>query len=120
LTNVIGVGHGASDTNFKLYYGGSTAQTPIDLGANFPCTTTNTDAYELALFAPPSSNNTVHYEVTRLNTGHTASGTLTGTAGVVLPSSSTLLTYLQAWRTNNATAAAVGLDIMSDYIETDN
>lgn len=120
LTNAIGMGHGAADTNFKIYYGGSAAQTPIDLGANFPSNTTNTDAYELALFAPPSSNNTVYYEVTRLNTGHTATGTLTGTAGVVVPAPTTLLTYLQAWRSNNLTAAAVGLDIMSDYIETDN
>jgi len=39
--------------------------------------------------------------------------------GVSLPAPTTLLTYLQAWRSNNATAAAVGLDIMSDYVETD-
>lgn len=120
LTNAIGVGHGAADTNFKIYYGGSTAQTPIDLGADFPATTTNTDVYELALFAPPSSSTTVHYEVTRLNTGHVATGTLTGAAGIAIPSSSTLLTYNHIWRTNGATAAAVGIDIMSDYIETDN
>lgn len=119
LTNAIGVGHGAADTNLKLYYGGSVAQTPIDLGANFPSNTSNTDVYELALFAPPSTTATVYYEVTRLNTGHTATGTLTGTAGVVVPLATTLLTYMLAWRTNNATAAAVGIDIMSDYIETD-
>ena len=120
LTNSIGVGHGASDTNLKIYYGGSAAQTPIDLGSNFPANTLSTDVYELALFAPASSNNTVYYEVNRINTGDVATGTLTGTAGTVLPSSSTLLAYQRAWRCNNATAKAVGLDIMSDYIETDN
>jgi hypothetical protein len=120
LTNAIGVGHGASDTNLKLYYGGSAAQTPIDLGANFPTNTSNTDVYELVLFAPPSTANTVFYEVTRLNTGHTATGTLVAsTPGLQLPLATTLLTYMLAWRTNNATAAAVGIDIMSDYIETD-
>lgn len=118
LTNVIGVGAGAADTNLKIFYGGSTARTPIDLGANFPSNTTNTDVYELALFAPPNTSD-VHYEVTRLNTGHAAAGTLTGNGGVALPSTTTLLTYLQAWRNNNTTALAVGLDIMSDYIETD-
>ncbi len=41
------------------------------------------------------------------------------TAGVQLPANTTLLTYQQAWRCNNTTALAVGLDIMSDYIETD-
>ena len=120
LTNSIGMGHGAADTTMHIYYGGSAAQTPIDLGASFPANTTNIDVYELALFAPSSSNNTVYYEVTRINTGDRATGTLTGTAGTVLPSSSTLLTYSQNWRNNNANAAAVGFDIMSDYIETDN
>ncbi len=120
LTNSIGIGHGASDTTMKMYYGGTTAQTPIDLGSNFPANTLSTDVYELALFAPPNSNNTVYYEVTRLNTSNVATGTLTGTAGTALPSSTTLLAYQRAWRCNNATAKAVGLDIMSDYIETDN
>lgn len=120
LTNSIGVGHGTADTNLKIYYGGSAAQTPINLGTNFPANTLSTDVYELALFAPPSSNNTVYYEVTRLNTGHVAAGTLTGTAGTALPSSSTLLSYHMSWRCNNTTALKVGFDIMSDYIETDN
>ncbi len=119
LTNVIGIGHGNGDTTMRIYYGGSTAQTPINLGANFPANTRDTDAYELALFAAPGATNTVTYEVTRLNTGHTAVGTLTGTAGVALPDAATLMSYSWNWRTNNATALAVGFDIMSDYIETD-
>jgi hypothetical protein len=39
---------------------------------------------------------------------------------VQLPAPATLLSYHKAWRTNNATLLAVGLDIISDYIETDN
>ena len=120
LTNVIGVGHGAADTNLKIFYGGSAAQTPISLGSNFPVNTLSADAYELALFAPSNSNNTVYYEVTRINTGNVATGTLTGTAGTALPASTTLLSYHWSYRTNNTTALKVGLDIMSDYIETDN
>lgn len=118
LTNCIGVGQGASNTNLFVYYGGSAAQTPIDLGASFPTNTSSTDWYELTLFAPPTSNNTVYYQVVRLNTGNVASGTLTGTAGTVLPSNTTLLS-LRAWRTNNATAAAVTLGLGNIYIETD-
>ena len=120
LTNVIGVGHGASDTNLKIFYGGSAAQTAINLGANFPANTLSTDIYELVLFAPATSNNTVYYEVTRINTGDVLTGTLTGTAGTALPASTTLLSYHWSWRSNNTTALKVGLDIMSDYIETDN
>jgi len=119
LTNCIGIGHGASDTNLRIFFGGSSAQTSIDLGSSFPANTRNVDAYELALFAPPSVAE-VRYEVTNISTGIVATGTLgPGTAGVTLPASTTLLTYANNWRTNNATALAVGLDIMSDYIETD-
>ena len=120
LTNSIGIGVGAGQTTMHVYYGGSAAQTPIDLGSNFPVNTVNLDVYELVLFAPPSSNNTVYYEVTRVNTGNVATGTLTGTAGTALPASTTLLSYHRLWRTNNTTAAVVAFDVMSDYIETDN
>lgn len=120
LLNSIGVGHGAADTNLKIYFGGSAAQAPIDLGVNFPVNTLSVDAYELSLFASPNNGN-VSYVVTRLNTGASATGTLTAaTAGTQLPLNTTLLSYHKAWRTNNATALAVGLDIISDYIETDN
>lgn len=120
LTNVIGMGHGASDTTMRIYYGGSAAQTPIDLGSDFPADTSTVDAYELALFSSADDNTQVIYEVTRLNTGHVATGVLTNTTpGTTLPASSTLLTYSQNWRSNNANAVAVAFDIMSDYIETD-
>lgn len=117
LTNCIGIGHGASDTNMKLYYGGTSAQTPIDLGVNFPSNTNNVDVYELALFSAPTSED-VSYEVTRLNTGHVATGTITNTGAAVLPTNSVLLAPW-GYRTNNATALAVGVDIMSAYLETD-
>jgi hypothetical protein len=121
LTSTIGMGHGASDTTMHIYYGGTSAQTPIDLGANFPANTRSTDVYELALFSPPNVTGTVYYEVTRINTGNVATGTLTdGGGGTILPSATTLLSYLRLWRSNNATALAVAYDIMSDYIETDN
>lgn len=118
LTNSIGVGQGAANTNLFVYYGGSAAQTPIDLGANFPTGTSNTDLYELTLFAPPTSNNTVYYQVIRLNTGNVASGTLTGTAGTVLPANTTYLA-IRNWRSNNATASAVTIAMAGMYIETD-
>ena len=118
LTNSIGVGQGAANTNLFLYYGGSAAQTPIDLGVNFPTNTNSVDWYELTLFAPPTSNNTVYYQVVRLNTGNVTSGTLTGTAGTVLPANTTALA-VRNWRTNNATASTVTLHIGSIYMETD-
>lgn len=119
LLNSIGVGHGTADTNLKLYYGGSAAQAPIDLGVNFPVRTLSTDMYELILFASPASNTTVGYKVTRLNTGAVAEGTLTAAvAGTQLPAATTLLGH-RAWITNNATLLAAGIDIASVYISSD-
>ena len=111
LINSIGIGHGAADTNLSIYFGGSTAQTPINLGANFPSNTLSVDMYELALYAAPNTQ-TCNYQVTRLNTGQVASGVLSGVAGVALPASTVLMNWT-GYRTNNATALAVGFDICS-------
>ena len=118
LTNCIGVGQGAANTNLFIYYGGSAAQTPINLGSSFPANTSDTDWYELTLFAPPTSNNTVYYQVTRLNTGDIATGTLTGTAGTVLPANTTFLSF-RHWITNNTGATATGMAFGGFWIETD-
>ncbi len=119
LLNSFGVGHGAADTNLKMFYGGAVAQAPIDLGANFPANTLSADMYELALYSPANQTGIVKYRVTRLNTGHVAAGAFPVSNGVVMPSPATMLTGLWAYRTNNATALAVGLDICSDYLEKD-
>ena len=64
--------------------------------------------------APPSAGGVVYYQVTRLNTGDVASGSFTTN----LPLGTVLLCH-QLWRTNNATALAVGLDVAGIYMETD-
>jgi hypothetical protein len=117
LTNAIGLAQLSTSGNLQIVYGGSAAQTPIDLGANFPAGTLSADPYELVLYAPVN-NQVVSYRVERLSTGAVASGTLTGTIGTALPAASTFLN-VTLWRTNNATALAVGIDITSVYVETD-
>lgn len=101
-----------------LYSGGSVAQTPINLGANFPVLTTNVDFYDLILYSPPTES-VIYWQVDRLNTGDTASGALNGTIGTQLPLLTTLLTPINAFRTNNASAVAVGIDFVHVYFETD-
>lgn len=118
LLNCIGIGHGAADTNLKLFYGGSAAQAPIDLGANFPSNTLSTDMYDLILFSPPEIANTLYWEVRRVNTGQVASGTIVASTAAILPQSGILLVPINAFRTNNATALAVGLDLFRGVIET--
>lgn len=120
LVNAIGIGHIAADTNWYVYYGGSTAQTRISLGTDFPINVT--DLIELTLWSPPATAGVVFYNVTRISaTGVTyeTGGQLgPGTAGVTLPASTTLLAH-RVWRTNNTAAAVVAVDVNSVYIETD-
>ncbi len=111
LVNQIGVAQLSTSGNLHIVYGGSTAQAAIDLGANFPADTLSADLYRLALFSDPNDASAVGWRVDRLNTGDVASGSLANTTpGVTLPAATTLL-GLRAWRTNNATALAVALDI---------
>jgi hypothetical protein len=116
LTNSIGVGVVSGSSNLQICYGGSAAQTKIDLGANFPGDSLSADAYRLTLFADPTLSNAVGYTVERLGTAFTATGTLTGTAGTALPANTTLLGH-RAWVCNNAAAQAIGIDIGTVYFE---
>lgn len=113
IANTVGIGCDANDTVLQLYASGSAAQARTSLGASFPLSTS--DVYELALYCPPNGSN-ITYQVTRLNTGDVTAGTISAAAN--LPSSTTLLCQ-QMWRSNGSTAAAVGLDLISMYIETD-
>ena len=118
LINTIGVGHGAADTNLKLYYGGSAAQAPIDLGANFPANTLSVDMYELALFASPN-NQDVGYRVENLRTGSVAEGVIPNTTpGTTLPLNTAFMGW-RIWRCNNATALACAVDVVAFSVETD-
>lgn len=112
LVNSAGVVKLSTSNNLHVYAGGATAGTAVDLGVNFPATGLSTDAYEFAMFSPASGG--IQWQVWRLGTAFTASGTFAS-----VPTSSTFIGH-QIWKTNNATALAVGLDICSIYIETDN
>ena len=112
LINSVGVAQLSTSDNLQIVYSNATVKTPINLGVNFPANS-NGNAYELALFAPNTGG--VYYQLDRLNTAFTAKGFLPSTD---TPISTTLLCH-QLWRTNNAQALAVGLDVCSIYIETD-
>ena len=111
LTNSIGICKLSTSNNLHVYSAAGTATAAIDLGTNFPGATFSVDAYEFCLFA--ESNGSVSWEVFRLGTAFKASGTF-----ATAPANTTLLCH-QIWKTNNATALAVGFDICSLYIETD-
>ncbi|MCC6071452.1 hypothetical protein ACFSQU_18085 [Massilia sp. GCM10020059] len=115
LINIIGVGTDSGDANLQIMHNdASGVATKVDLGPNFPDHTLSADVYELALFSAPASAE-VGWQVTRLNTGHMASGTISTN----LPTDTKLLAP-QFWRNNGPTALAVEQDIVGLYIETDN
>ena len=118
IVNCVGIAQLSTDaTQLYIVYGGTTAQAAIPLGAaNFPANNSGVP-FELALYSPSDTLRTIYYEVTNLSNGNIATGTLSGTA-VQVPDSGVLLTG-HHWRTNNATLLAVGLDVCSVYLETD-
>lgn len=117
LTNQVGVAQIAGSANLQIVYGGSAAQTAIDLGAGFPAADTAA-WYQLELEAKADEPTKVHYTVTNKSTGVVATGTLTGVAGTAIPATTTLLGP-RTWRSNNATALAVGIDLGGWFIESD-
>lgn len=116
--NHIGIVQTSTSNNMQFYQSGTITPGYVDLGANFPVNTLSADLYELVLFAPPDTQ-VVYWQVTRLNTGHIAIGTATGLGSNHLPVATMFLGHA-AFRTNNATALAAGIDIVQIYIETDN
>jgi hypothetical protein len=113
VNNTVGVGQLAASNNLQIITrDAGTAQT-IDLGASFPANTLSVDVYELLLFCAPNGSS-IGYRVERLNTGDVAEGTLSAN----LPVNTTLM-GIQLWRSNNAAALAVGLDLIHLQIETD-
>ncbi len=89
----------------------ATARTSLGLGANFPVN--NSTVYELTLFSAPNGS-AINYRITNLSSAISVSGSLTTN----IPASTTFMTPA-IWATNNATAAAVTIDFISTYVETD-
>jgi hypothetical protein len=113
LTNCFFMGNDSADTNMQIMFNDAAgACTKIDLGSGFPV---NTPAavYEVIFFAPPNST-TINYRAVRLDTGATAEGVLTTN----IPDQATFLAW-HAYANNGGTAAAVVLEVMRFYLETD-
>ena len=111
--NLICVGWDSGDANLQVIHNdGAGAATKIDLGANFPA---NNPAavYEAIFFCAPNGD-VVGYRIKRLDTDDVAVGTIT----TDLPAKATTLTW-HAYANNGGTAAAVLLDFMRFYLETD-
>ncbi|WP_128515164.1 hypothetical protein [Tabrizicola thermarum] len=116
LTNICGMGWDSGDANIQFIHNdGTGAATKIDLGASFPRPTVDlTSVYEVALFAPPGTTQSLSYEVTDLASGAVATGTVT----TDIPATTQLLApygYISV----GGTSSVIGFAVMSLYIESD-
>jgi hypothetical protein len=120
LLNQIGICQLSTDATQWYWTGaGTAAQTATAVGTAIGAPGGNsTTAWELAIYAPNGAANTFYLQLTNITTGVVATKTFTGSATTV-PVSTVLLSW-NAWATNNATALAVGVDLCSLYLETDN
>lgn len=120
LLNNVGICQLSTDsTQWYWQQAGSAAGTPVACGTSVGAPGGNsTTAWELAIFAPNSVANTYYLQLSNLVTGAYVTTTMTG-AAAALPQSTMLLSF-NLWATNNATALAVGQDLCSLYVETDN
>ena len=114
LTNLIGVGSEAGDTNLQIFYNDATGTCgKVNLGASFPANRTagavSTTIYSVTLYNPPAAE-VVWYEVINRETGAIARGIIGGLyiGGITaLPSSTTGLNFF-ASRTMNAAVTNTG------------
>lgn len=115
-TNICGMGYDSADTNIQFMYNdGSGTATKVDLGAGFPKPNTDrTAVYEIAMFSPPGTTQSLAYEVTNLVTGAVATGTVT----TDIPSTSTLLNPY-GYMSVGGTSSVIGFATMGLYIESD-
>jgi hypothetical protein len=114
LVNCVGMGWDAADANVQIMHNdGAGSCTKIDLGASFPVPTTDRSAlYEVALFSPRGTTQSVDWMVTDAISGATASGTITTN----LPSTSTLLAP-RGWVSAGGTSSAIGYALSSFFLD---
>ncbi|MFN4191805.1 MAG: hypothetical protein ACK4FR_02585 [Tabrizicola sp.] len=116
LTNLCGMGWDSGDANIQFIHNdGTGTATKIDLGASFPRPTVDlTSVYEVALFAPPGTTQSLGYQVKDLASGAVATGTVT----TDIPAPTQLLApygYISV----GGTSSVIGFAVMSLYIESD-
>jgi hypothetical protein len=112
---MVGMGWDAADTNIQFMYRGAGSVTKVDLGANFAVPTSDrSKLYELVMYSPPGTSQSVSYRVTDLITGTSTSGTVSSN----LPTNSTFLAP-RGWMSVGGTSSVIGIAFLSLYLETD-
>ena len=114
LLNLVGMGWDSGDTNVQMMTNdGAGTATKTDLGASFPRPNTdNTTVYELQLYSPNSTTQSVNWRVIRYDTtGKTIAAEATGTITTDLPAN-TVLMAPHVWMSVGGTSSVIGVACM--------
>lgn len=116
LLNMIGMGYDSADTNIQFMNNdGSGTATKTDLGASFPKPSADrTSAYRIEMYAPPGATQVVHYLITNLTSGATASGSVT----TDIPANTTALCY-QFYTSVAGVSSVIGVAVGQLFIGTE-
>lgn len=116
LLNMIGMGYDSADTNIQFMNNdGSGTATKTDLGASFPKPSADrTSAYRIEMYAPPGATQVVHYLITNLTSGATASGSVT----TDIPANTTALCY-QLYTSVAGVSSVIGVAVGQLFIGTE-
>ena len=108
LVNIVGMGWDAADTNIQIMHNDATGTaTKIDLGASFPVPTVDrTSLYQIELFSPPGTTQSVQYRVVDMSNGTETTGTIT----TDLPATSQALCF-NCYASAGGTSSVVGIGI---------
>lgn len=115
LANIVAFGWDNGDTNCQMMHNdASGTATKIDLGSSFARpSVNNTDVFEVTLSAASGTTQSIDYEIKRMNTGATATGTIT----TDLPSTSTFGSP-HIYYSVGGTSSVIGLSIMKVTMES--
>lgn len=114
LVNILGFGFDSADTPwYFMHNDGSEAATKESLTGTFIANTASTDMMEARIYCKPSIS-TIYYSLEVLGGGSYYEGIVTTN----IPSTSTLLSP-QIWTNNGSNGGLCGIDVVSQYIETD-
>lgn len=114
-TNILGFGADSADVSFSFMHNNQAGPAVKEsLTGTFPARDLSTTMYEARIFVAPNST-TVYYSLEALNSG----SLFEGFVDTDIPAVGTLLSP-QIWTNNGSTSLAAGIDVVSQYIETDN
>lgn len=114
MVSSVFMGWDAADTNIQMMHNDATAScVKLDLGASFPVPTVDrTSMYELALYSPAGTTQSVSYRVTNMVSGAVASGTIS----TDMPAASAVLTQ-RGWISVGGTSSVIGMAVFGVAVD---